>query len=512
MGSPKRPSHYTPVVKFRTKPFKHQRRCLAQFGHREFFALLAEMGTGKTWIIINNLAELYTKGLCDAALVFAPNGVQGMWTRLQLPEHMPKSVDYKAVPWYSQQDQSDKKNLAEIMKQSSTLRIFTMNWEALQNQKGFMAAYTFARSAKRLAIVCDESHNIKNPQTKRWKSLMKIKPMSTWRRIMTGTPIDGKPYSAFGQYVFLDEDILGVTSYTAFKAEYAEMLHQNHPLVQRIIEKNALRFIPQIEAKDPVTGRPKYKNLDRLARLIAPHSFRVLKKDCLDIPDKLPPKLLFCRMTKEQAAIYKRAEKEYRLEYEGELTPMNKLAIATKLSQITSGYYLHPLSKGEPVRIPGQNPKMDLLMEHVEYVLDAGKKLIIWARYTIQIEDILKLLREKYGNETCVAYYGKVKRKERDAAVEAMERGKASIMVGNQQAGGTGITVVSASWMFYFSNNWSLIDRQQSEDRAHRIGQKEHLQCVDFVAEGTVDESMVIGVAEKRNVADIIVDPKFQFC
>lgn len=511
MGVVTRKSNYTPVVKFKTKPFKHQRQCLAQFGHREFFALLAEMGTGKTWIVINNLAELWTKKMCDAALVFAPNGVQGMWKRLQLPEHMPASVRYSAVAWYAQQDRKDKAELDAIMRPAADgrLRILTMNWEALQNPRGFLAAYTFARNAKHLAIVCDESHNIKNPKTKRWKSLMKIRPFSKWRRIMTGTPIDGKPYSAFGQYVFLSEEILGTTSYTAFKAEYAEMLHMNHPLVQRIIEKNALRFIPQIEARDPVTNQPRYKNLDRLARLIAPHSFRALKKDCLDLPPKLPPKLLFCKMTKQQAAIYKRAEKEYRLEYEGEMTPMNKLAIATKLSQITSGYYLHPLAE-EPVRIPGPNPKMDLLMEHVELTLEAGKKLIIWARYTIQIEDILKNLREKFGEASCVSYYGAVKRKDRDAAIEAFERGAASIFVGNQQAGGTGITLVSASWMFYFSNNWSLIDRLQSEDRAHRIGQTENLQCVDFVAEGTVDESMVTGVALKKDVADVIVDPGFQ--
>lgn len=510
MGTVTRKSNYTPVVKFRTKPFKHQRQCLAGYGMREFFALLAEPGTGKTWIIINNIAELWTKHVCDAALVFAPNGIQGMWTRLQLPEHMPASVKYESVAWYAQQDKKDREALARIMKPNpGTLRILTMNWEALQHQKSFFAAYQFARSAKNLVIVADESHCIKNPKTKRWKSLMKIRPFSRWRRIMTGTPIDGKPYSAFGQYVFLDEAILGTTSYTAFKAEYAEMLHMNHPLVQRIIEKNALRFVPQIEARDPVTNQPKYRNLDKLARLIAPHSFRVLKRECLDLPPKLPPKVLFCKMTKQQAAIYKRAEKEYRLEYEGELTPMNKLAIATKLSQITSGYYLHPLAQ-EPVRIPGENPKMDLLLEHVEYVLDMGKKLIIWARYTIQIEDILRALREKFGKDSCVAYYGDVKRKERDAAIESFERGPVPIFVGNQQAGGIGITLVAASWMFYFSNNWSLIDRIQSEDRADRIGQTESLQCVDFVAENTVDESMVTGVALKQDVANVILDPKFR--
>src|SRR6185503_8751184 len=97
------------------------------------------------------------------------------------------------------------------------------------------------------------------------------------------------------------------------------------------------------------------RNLDKLNRLIAPHSFRVLKKDCLDLPEKLPPKVLFFDMTAEQRAVYKKAEKECRLVFENQKTPFNKLVAIMKLSQITSGYFIHPASAG-PVRIEGGNP------------------------------------------------------------------------------------------------------------------------------------------------------------
>ncbi len=509
MGSVTRKPTYTPVVRFKTKPLKHQRHCLANYGAREFFALLAEMGTGKTWIAINNLAELWTKGEVDAALVFAPNGVQGMWVRIQIPEHMPASVRYTAASWSAQNTKKEMAKISDVCESDSqTLRILTMNWEALQHERSFRVALDFARSAKRLAIICDESDNIKNPKTIRWKSLMKLKPLSRYRRIMTGTPIDGSPYSAFGQYMFLDETILGTTSYFAFKAEYAEMLHANHPLLKKIIEKNMLRFVPQIEARDPHTGRPKYRNLDKLSKLIAPHSYRVLKKDCLDLPDKLPPELLFCKMTPQQEKIYKLAEKELRLEFDGEMTPFNKLAIATKLSQITSGYYLHPVSPDDPIRIPGPNPKMDLLIEHVRMANEAGIQVIVWARYTVQIQDIVKRMREE--ELPCVEYYGATKKKAREDAVDRFERGEVPNFVGNQQAGGSGITLVAAGKVFYFSNNWSLRDRLQSEDRAHRIGQTKRVGYTDFVAEDTVDEAMVVGVATKRDTADIIIDKNFQ--
>lgn len=582
--------------KFKTKPYNHQLECLNKFGRKPAFALLAEMGTGKTWIIINNIADLWSNGDCDGVIVFAPNGVHTNWTRLELPKHMPDWVRYKAAPWVSGGNKRETAEIESLYDNAGdgTLRVLTMNWESLQHKSGVKAAERFANCFRRLMIVCDESDAAKNPKAERTKALMKLKKFSYWRRIMSGTPINNAPFDAFSQFSFLDENILGTTSYYAFKAEYSELLKENHHLIQHIVKNkvkmsdydkqelakeigelhrmlaangreelllamsnvveahesqayekivdglahlrslfspapskrkfDALRLIatvesrigqymqklsaafnpnrlPQIVDKDK-NGRPKYRNLDKLSALIAPHSFRVLKKDCLDLPDKIY-KTLFFSMTKEQIEIYKKAEDECRLVFQGQETPFNKLVAVTKLAQITSGYYIHPLSD-EPVRIPGENPKLDLLVERVQAIIEQGEKVIVWARYRAEIEDIARRMAE--AGIKSVEYHGGVKKGDRVDAIEAFQNGDADVFIGNQQAGGTGITLVAASYVIYFSNNFSLRDRLQSEDRAHRIGQTKNVTYINIAAKGTIDEAVIGALLNKKDVADTIID------
>lgn len=489
--------------KFKTKPYRHQLECLNKFGRKQVFALLAEMGTGKTWIVINNIADLWSSHDCDAVLIFAPNGVHTNWTRLELPKHMPDWVRYRAAPWVASGSKKEKEAVESLYdnSDSSELRIMTMNWEALQHKSGVQAAERFAMCSRRLMIVLDESDAAKNPTTARVKALMKLKKFSHWRRIMTGTPINNAPFDAFSQFTFLDDTILGTTSFFAFKAEYAEMLQEGNPLLDSIKKRSGGRFTPQVVARGP-GGRPKYRNLDKLSKLIAPHSFRVLKSECLDLPDKIYKTMVFS-MTKEQIEIYKKAEDECRLVFENEETPFNKLVAVTKLAQITSGYYIHPMSE-EPVRIPGDNPKLDLLIDRVNKIVESGEKVIVWARYRVEIEDIVARLNAE-GHKS-VQYHGGVKKGDRTDAIEQFERGDATVFVGNQQAGGTGITLVAASYVIYFSNNFSLRDRLQSEDRAHRIGQTKSVTYINIAAKGTIDEVVIRALSSKKDVADTIID------
>lgn len=586
------------VTKFKTKPYKHQLECLNRFGRSPYFALLAEQGTGKTFIVINNIADLWASGDCDAALVLAPNGVHTNWTILELPKHMPDWVRCRATAWDPGTSKKNANRLeAMLAQQNGELRILTMNWDALQTPRGLAFAEKFAKSAKKLMIACDESDAVKNPSASRTKALMKLKSLSVWRRIMTGTPVNNAPFDLFSQFMFLDEKILKTTSYYAFKAEYSELLKANHHVIQHIVKgknkmadydrrevaqaldtlkiaiyKNgraeliealssvvdaheaanyermpqlcrdlqgmfapgeaspnslkaqALRAsrhieaitgnyvaklnnafnpnrLPQIVDKDG-SGRPKYRNLDKLSELIAPHSFRVLKKDCLDLPDKIY-KTLFFELTQQQREVYAKAEKECRLVFEGNETPFAKLNAVTKLAQITSGYYIHPASE-QPVRIDGENPKLELLVDRVKAVVAAGEKIIVWAQFRVEIEDICTRLSQEGLN--LVQYHGGVARQDRVDAIEAFQNGDADVFVGNQKAGGTGITLIAASFVAYFSNNYSLRDRLQSEDRAHRIGQTKNVTYYNFAGVGTVDEKVIFALMNKKDVAETIID------
>jgi SNF2 family DNA or RNA helicase len=490
--------------KFKTQPYKHQLDCLERFGRDEFFALLAEMGTGKSWIIINNAADLWTTGDCDSILILAPNGVHINWVRLELEKHMPDHVRWQAAYWSASMSRAEKSAVDALYEDGEgELRIFTMNWEALQTERGRAEAERFAQSCDKLMIVCDESDNIKNPQAQRSTFLMKnLRKYSKWRRIMTGTPVSNGPFDVFNQFMFLDSHILGTPSLFVFKARYAEMHHgENNKLLKAIRDRTKSKRTPQVVVRDS-KGQPKYKNLDRLSKLIAPYSFRVLKKDCLDLPDKVY-KTAFFELTAEQRKAYRMAEEELRLAFEEDITPINALAMMNKLAQITSGYYLYPGDR-EPtlVRIPGDNPKLDLLRERVLAITQAGRKVIIWARFQVEIADICETLR---GEGLDVrTYYGETTKADRIKAIDDFQDGSAQVFVGNQKAGGTGITLTAASYVIYFSNDFSLRDRLQSEDRAHRIGQTESVTYYNLVGRKSIDEHVLRALEHKEDVAKII--------
>jgi len=468
--------------------------------------LNSEQGTGKTWIIINDVADLWSSGDCDGLLVFAPNGVQTNWVRREIPKHMPDWVRMRAAAWSSTMTKQEKKSYDAMMKESdsSVLKVLTMNWEALTTKRGYEAAEQFCASCTKLMIACDESHRAKNPSAATTKALMRLRKFSKYRRIVTGTPITNAPFDAFSQYSFLDEHILRTTSYFAFKAEYAEMLPAESRMMQGLMRKNGLRRAPQIVARG-IDGRPKYRNLDKLRELIEPHTFRVLKKDCMDLPEKVYESVYF-DMTPEQRRTYDRAKEEGRLMLNGEDTPFNRLVVMGKLAQITSGYYLHPDAE-EPVRIEGANNKIKILMDRLdELVVEQGQKVIIWARYHVELEDICAALRTG-GFEPgadFVEYHGRIKKSDRDDNIDKFEHGDAKIFVGQQQAGGTGITLIAASAMIYFSNTFSFGDRSQSEDRAHRIGQTKSVTYINIIAKDSIDETIVAALEAKKEVSEII--------
>lgn len=463
--------------------------------------------THNTWIIINNIAELWADEEVNGVLVLAPNGVQTNWANIELGRHMPDWVRYKASVWKSNPKKKDVASVELLFNSTDAteLRIFMMNWEALQSEKGFEAAKRFCVGCSKLMIVGDETTMIKNPSAVRTKALMKLKKYSSYRRIMNGTLISNSPFDAFSQMSFLDEHILGTTSYYAFKAEYAEMLQEGHGLLTAIKQRTGGKFTPQIVAKGR-DGRPAYKNLDKLEALISKHSFRVLKKDCLDLPKKIY-KTVFYEMLPAQRKAYDLMKEESRMMLLDEAVPVaNKLVALGKLAQICSGYFIPP-GQSEPIRVVERSPKIDLLVETAErVVLEQGRKMIIWARYHVELDDIA--IAMKSAGISFVQYDGRVKTDDRETAKVEFQEGEAQVFIGQQQSGGVGITLTAASCVVYFSNTFSLYNRLQSEDRAHRIGQEEDVVYIDLVAENSIEQKTLAVLRSKKSVADMITGDK----
>jgi hypothetical protein len=494
---------------FRTTPFDHQLHGLETYGGREAYALNCEMGTGKTWIVINEAANLWGEKRLGAVMVFAPKGVHTNWIRNELPAHMPVWVRFSPYGWNAKNTKAEanarekarEKALGECW--DDVLLVFAMNWEALGTARGSEAAEAFCRANadRGLMIVADESQKVKDFAGVRSKKLHKLKPFSRFRRNMSGSPILNSPFDAFAQYMFLDEAILRTTSFSAFKANYAVMKHPKSPDVRNIMRKNGMKFAPQIVETDD-QGLPRYRRLDQLQKLIAPHTYRVLKKDCLDLPEKVYTKTYF-EMTPKQEKAYKLLKEKARVVCEsGEETALARLSAMMKLQQALSNYVLSP-ETNLPFEIdPDENPKLDLLQDRLETLLADGVQVIVWARFIHEIEAIMRAC-EKSG-WPAVSYYGATPGEDRMEAIRSFQSGEKRVFVSQQQAGSTGITLTAASHTIYYSNTFGLGDRLQSEDRAHRIGQTKTCTYEDIACAGTIDERIALALAAKKNVADII--------
>ena len=224
-------------------------------------------GTGKSKVLIDNIAMLYDKGKINSAVIIAPKGVYRNWYSQEIPNHMPGHIDYKSVLWTASTSKKKDKEYQQLFKVDYDLHILVMNVEAFSTKRGQDFALKFMRCHDVLLAV-DESTTIKTPTAKRTKAITTMAPMARYRRILTGSPVTKSPLDLFSQCRFLNEHLLGFGSYYAFRQRYAHMVSRNFGGRQVQIVGS-------------------YQRLDELSDNLKPFSYRVLKEDCLDLPDKI---------------------------------------------------------------------------------------------------------------------------------------------------------------------------------------------------------------------------------
>ena len=270
--------------KFKTKPYSHQLTALEKSWNMETYAYFMEMGTGKTKVLIDNIAMLYDRGKINGALIICPKGVMGTWHTQELPAHLPNHIENMAVLWQANITKDQSTKLGTLFKTGEELQILIMNVEALSTQKGMAFAAKFLLSHNTLMVI-DESTTIKNPKAKRTKNIIALSQRAKYRRIMTGSPVTKNPLDLYSQCEFLNEELLDFTSYYAFRNRYAEMktLHISGRSIQVVSH---------------------FKNLEELAEQLKTFSYRVLKEECLDLPEKIYMKREI-ELSAEQKKVYK---------------------------------------------------------------------------------------------------------------------------------------------------------------------------------------------------------------
>lgn len=459
---------------FKTEPYDHQRKAIEQAGDRESFAFFMEMGTGKSKALIDNLGQLWQGRGVDFALIIAPKGVYRNWVTKEIPQHLPDFIPHRTIRWISGPNKKQKEEMRSVKNKFDGLTIFVMNVETFSTMKGQNAGRWLGEKFGHNGLIAiDESTTIKNPKAKRTKSLLKIAHMFSYRRLLTGSPVTKSPMDLYSQCEFLGSRTLGFDSFYAYQNRYA------------IIDRRQMGA----HSFQQVVG---FKHLPELTEKVEKFSYRVLKKDCLDLPEKTYT-IRDVQMTDEQYSMYEDIREHAMTLLQGTelVTTQTVLTQMLRLQQVLSGHII--TDNGDLIEL--KSKRLDALLEIVQ---ETEGKILIWSRFRNDIQRIYKTLEDNFPGQSAT-YYGSTPDDERQEIVTKFQDPDSELrfFIGNPSTAGYGLTLTEATTVIYYANDFNLETRIQSEDRCHRIGQKNPVTYIDLITENTIDEAIVRALRDK---------------
>lgn len=444
-----------PQYEPKTEPLPHQIEAIDYINRHNEVALFDEQGLGKTKIVIDSLCTSMKNGEVEGVLVVSPMSLLYNW------EHEVTKHSF-LIPIVLKGTRREKRyNFL------TGANFYITNYEAVIAEHERIKR--FCRSRK-VAIVLDESARIKCSTTKTAQSLFNLRPYSTKRVIITGTPVANKPIDLWSQFFFLDGGTLLGVNFKEFKARYNE--------------KN-----------------PDYKGaLTELKNIIAEHSIRRCKDDVLELPAKKFVNV-YITLRGDQLKLYSQLREELRIEVQdmdGNTVideAENILKKLLRLTQITSNPGL--IDKGYK-EVPG---KFDVLEGLLKDVIVKGEKAIVWTSFV----DNIIILKNRLKHYNPLIIYGDVPVKDRADAVKSFQESeKNRIMIANPSAAREGLTLTKANNAIYLDRNFNLVDYLQSQDRIHRISQTKECKIFKILAKGTIDEYIDRVIEVKTEIAGYV--------
>ena len=463
------------TLHFKTQPYEHQRAIVEQTIDRKAFGLFCEQGTGKTKMVLDTFGNLPEE--LQGLLILAPNGVHANWVLNEIPKHA-DFVRLLTLIWNGGGTKKWAQNFErtlECVQSGGYWAILAMNIEAIRTKRGFDHARRFLEAGPCMMVI-DESTVIKNPKAIQTKQALKLAPLAKYRRVLTGTPVEQGPLDLYAQIQFLSPEIWPHGSWTAFKHDFA---------IEQLCSSGTHKYTK-------IVG---YRNIDKLQSLIKDHTIQIKKKDCLDLPDKIYESFPVT-LTKEQQDHYNSLKSmALTMLSDGKmLTATNSLTILLRLQQIVCGHLA--TDDGTLTELPTNR------IAALEQIIEGtDSKIIIWAHFKADIRRICKILEEKYGLWSTVNYFGETSSDMRSEAIHRFQEDCTCRFFVANEAASRGLTLTASDTVVYFSNNTKLGYRLQSEDRNHRIGQKNNVVYHDLVAYGTVDEKVFAAIQAKKDLA-----------
>jgi SNF2 family DNA or RNA helicase len=513
-----------------------------------------DMGLGKSKTIIDIFSREYTKGKINSVLIIAPNNVyKNVWVDDQLQKHC--SVDYSAA-FYPARRKAEENSFNNMLHTTSEkLLIMTVNYDTFSTKDKWKPIVEFVRKNKTM-IVLDESHKIKgsnSDRTKRilrefcdctfhYRVLQKAVPFSVYRVIMSGTPIGNSPIDLWSQYEFLRPNYFGL-SLSAFSHRYGVFFKRilyvanreikidsviNEHVWERIhaiadyntayrgygVSEADYNYIRNQKREDVYSGTRftgSYRHIDELKKLIEPVSFNYAKEDCFDLPEKIKI-VRKLDMSAKMKKFYADLKDNMLAQIEDKILPVTtKIALLTRLRQATSGFVpMKSLDENENVQVTMEvidtnNVKINALIDCLE---ECTFPVIVVTQFTQEAKEIYAELRKYFPEKEIGINTGTVKEatnaEEDKTILEIFMEHKLDILIANQTTICEGGNYQFCSYMIFYSNGFSSIQRRQIEDRIHRIGITGAPTYIDLLYKDTVDEKVWQCLKNKEEISDSI--------
>ncbi len=469
---------------FKLAPFPHQRDCCKRLYPIRNHFIAADIGTGKTKMAIDIASHRYYDGVIGKVLVIALVSIKDNWIN-EIDMHCPvPSTAHKLETTVA-----GKKRFKKFLEEDG-FRWLVLGIESLSAGKAFDLCKEFVD--KDTMIIIDESDSIKSHKASRTDRCIELGNIASFKTAMTGTPITQGIIDLFSQFEFIDPNVIGIGDFYSFRNRYAVMGGFD---------------------KRNIIG---YQRVEELTTAMVPYTFQVRKREVLT---DLPPATYQERkveMSPEQKKLYKELKSTLKLEYNGnKLTVASTINLMQRFTEISDGYYSYVDEKEmgkieitEKVKIKYKkeylktNPKAKELMELVRTMAD-DESIIIWATSKMAVAYLLKTFSDIYGEDQVVPMHGGISEEDRTAGLKRFQSGRARFLIGNQAVGGIGLNMTRAAVMIYFSNDFSLRRRIQSEGRIERIGQTRPMTYIDMLC-SPIDRYILKALRGKLDFAEVI--------
>lgn len=475
--------------------YAHQQAALDASWDATEFAYFMEQGTGKTRVAIEKMGYHYGRGELTGVLVITFKGIHKQWVETQIPEHI-GTIDGEEFGFYAAAwDTKIKTALFSAFSNAIPVRgleILTINFEALNGDDGQTLVEAFCwRHQGALMIVVDESHAIKQYDTRRSHACCELAKLARFKLIMSGTPIPMRLEDEWAQTMFLSEAIFGFRYVTTFRSIY-------------------------------VGRNGEDRRIDEFRDVMQPYSYRVTKDEALDLPPKIYEQYKFDLSPVAQKAYRElqrnflttipdehRAHLETLLDSDAEqselpddltFTVQNHAVMLLRLQQIACGRLVN--EDGTTIKISSdrENALKELLPR-----FDEQRKIIIWTRFRQDVKDIMNIV-PKFGKATQLV--GSTPPSERWDNANAFLKDRAvKFLITNPAVGGTGYNFQGdCQTNIYYTNSYNSVHRWQSEDRTHRIGTHHPVSYIDLIAHGTIDNGILANLQGKKDFAALVLD------